>query len=91
MTAAVSIPPTSELFRLTDFVPRHKPLLTENRVRWAIRNRDKNGLQAAGAIYEDPYGVALIHEPAFLSWFLGLKGRAKPRTPRRLRHAAVAA
>lgn len=91
MTAAAPIPPTSELFRLTDFVPRHKPLLSENRVRWAVRNRDKNGLQASGAIYEDPYGVVLIHEPAFLAWFLGLTGRAKPRAPRRLRHPTPAA
>jgi hypothetical protein len=85
MTAA--IPPTSELFRITDFAPRHPTLLTANRVVWALRHRDKNGLEAAGAIFTDPYGVVLIHEPAFLSWFLGLSGRAKPRAPRRVRRA----
>ena len=87
---ASPIPPTSELFRLTDFAKRHQPLLSDNRVRWAVRNRTTNGLQAAGAVFEDPYGVTLIHEPAFLAWFLGLKGRAKPRAPRRLRRAVSA-
>jgi hypothetical protein len=84
MTAA-AIPPTSELFRIADFAPRHPTLLTVNRVQWALRNRDKNGLEAAGAIYTSPSGVVLIHEPAFIAWFLGLSGLSKPRASRRLR------
>ncbi len=85
-----SIPPTSELFRLSDFAPRHPSLLTVNRVQWAVRHRAENGLQAAGAVFEDPYGVVLIHEPTFLTWFLGLNGRSKPRAPRRVRQRASA-
>jgi hypothetical protein len=92
MSAAnASLPPTSELFRQTDFAKRHEPLLTDNRVRWAVRHRAENGLEAAGAVFTDPYGVVLIHEPRFLAWFVGLAGRAKPRAPRRLRQRATAA
>lgn len=92
MSAAnASLPPTSELFRLSDFAKRHEPLLTDNRVRWAVRNRDDNGLQAAGAVFEDPYGVVLIHEPRFLAWYMGLAGRNKPRAPRRVRQAHASA
>lgn len=76
-------PPTSELFPARQLVARHAHLLNEHRVAWALRQRRCNGLAKTGAVYESPCGELLIHEPAFLSWFLGLSGRAKPRRLRR--------
>lgn len=75
------IPPTSELFTKKQLVERHPHLLSESRVAWAVRNREDNGL--ADSVYESRGGKILIHEPGFLSWFLGLKGTAKPRAFRR--------
>lgn len=86
--SAQSLPPTSELFPLRQLVLRHPHLLNQSRLEWATRHRKKNGLNAAGAVFESPCGELLIHEPAFLSWFLGLSSRAKPR---RLRAEAVPA
>lgn len=80
-------PPTAELFPARQLTPRHPHLLNEHRVAWALRNRRTNGLNAAHAVFESPCGELLIHEPAFLAWFLGLSGRAKPRAVRgRRRH-----
>lgn len=81
MSAATpnSPPPTSELFSRTAFLPRHPALFTNERLRWALRNRDKNGLSEIGAVFESRGGELLIHEPKFIAWFLGLSGRAKPR------------
>jgi hypothetical protein len=76
-------PPTSELFPARQLIARHAHLLNEHRVAWALRQRRRNGLAKAGAIYESPCGELLIHEPAFLEWFLGLNGRGKPRRLRR--------
>lgn len=84
---APSIPPTSELFNSRQLSARHQPLLSEHRVAWAVRHRRKNGLTAAGAIFDSPCGELLIHEPAFLAWFLGLSNRAKPRRLRKSRAA----
>jgi hypothetical protein len=78
-------PPPSEVFRASQFPQRHPHLLSENRVTWAVRHRRTNGLDAAGAVFESPCGELMIHEPAFLAWFLGLAGRAKPRAPRKVR------
>ena len=82
------IPPLSEVYPRRELVDRHPHLLNEHRVAWALRNRRTNGLSAAGAVFESPCGELLIHEPAFLAWFLGLAGRAKPRAARRQRSAA---
>lgn len=82
---AQSIPPTSELFNSRQLSARHQHLLSEHRVAWAVRHRQKNGLTAAGAIFDSPCGELLIHEPAFLAWFLGLSNRAKPRRLRNSR------
>jgi hypothetical protein len=60
--------------------------LTDSRVQWAVRNRYTNGL--AEAVFESKGGELLIHEPAFLRWFLGLEGRAKPRATRRRKSRA---
>ncbi len=89
MSAAekLSIPPASEIFPANQFPQRHPHLLSDHRVAWAVRNRRKNGLDAAGAVYESPCGQMMIHEPAFLSWFLGLAGRGKPRALRKGRAA----
>jgi hypothetical protein len=46
----LEIPPTTELFPIIDLVERHKSLLTESKVRWAVRNRIRNGLTAAGGV-----------------------------------------
>ena len=84
-SAAPSVPPTTELFNKHQIVERHPNLMSPQRVEWALRKRDVNGL--ADAVFETRGGELFIHEPAFLAWFLGLSGRAKPRAQRR-RHAA---
>jgi hypothetical protein len=76
-----SVPPTTELVTKAQLIARHPHLLSVNRVTWALRCRAVNGLSAA--VFESPWGQLLIHEPAFLAWFLGLSGPAKPRTGRR--------
>jgi hypothetical protein len=82
MTAAPpSVPPTTELVTKAQLVARHPHLLSFNRVAWALRCRGMNGL--SDAIFDSPCGELLIHEPSFLAWFLGLRGRAKPRAGRR--------
>ena len=83
---AREIPLTSELFFQHAFVERHPNILSGARVTWALRNRHKNGL--ADAVFESRSGELLIHEPAFLRWFLGLSGRAKPRASRKKRKSA---
>jgi hypothetical protein len=74
-----SLPPMSELYTSHQLSGRHQHLLSEHRVAWALRHRRDNGLSAAGAVFDSPCGKLLIHEPAFLAWFLGLSNRAKPR------------
>ena len=83
---ARAIPPTAELFTRHQLVSRHPNLLTEPRVQWALRNRRKNGL--ADAVFETMAGELMVHEPAFIRWFLGLEGRSKPRAARRRRARA---
>jgi hypothetical protein len=77
------LPPAAELFTLRELSDRHPKLLPPNRVRWAARNRHRNGLVHVGALYESPCGELIAHEPSFLLWLLGLSGRAKPRAARR--------
>jgi hypothetical protein len=79
----LKLPPTTELFTIRALADRHPMLLSENRLRWAIRNRHLNGLATAGAIYESPVGEFILHEPSTLTWLLGLSGRAKPRRARK--------
>ena len=79
------LPPPSELFTRRQLVERHSHLLNKHRVDWALRNRARNGLDACGAVFQSPCGEDLIREPAFLAWFLGLAGRAKPRVSGRSR------
>jgi hypothetical protein len=81
----IPVPPASEIFPASEFSQRHPALLNEHRVKWALRHRRKNGLASAGAVFESPCGELMIHEPAFLAWFLGLVGRAKPRALRKAR------
>lgn len=76
-----SVPPTTELVTKAQLVARHPHLLSVNRVTWALRCRALNGLSAA--VFDSPCGELLIHEPAFIAWFLGLSGRGKPRAGRR--------
>jgi hypothetical protein len=70
-------PPTTEVYTARQLVERHPHLLNAHRMAWAMRHRRKNGL--APAVFESKCGELLIHEPAFLAWFLGLTNRAKPR------------
>lgn len=77
IAAPASVPPTKELVTKAQLVAKHPHLLSANRVTWALRCRAVNGLSAA--VFDSPCGQLLIHEPAFLAWFLGLSGRAKPR------------
>jgi hypothetical protein len=79
-TVAPTLPPTSELFMKAKLVERHPNLLSLNRLDWALRHRASNGL--AGAVYESRSGELLDHESQFLQWYLGLSGRAKPRSGR---------
>jgi hypothetical protein len=76
------LPPAAELFTIDALAARHPQLLSKNRIMWAVRHRQTNGLSAANAVYENPYGGFVLHEPATLSWWLGLSGRAKPRAAR---------
>ena len=87
MADNTTLPPTTELFSKTQLIERHAHLLSASRVAWAVRNRRKNGLSAAGGVFDSPCGELLIHEPAFLRWFLGLAGRQRPRSLRRQRRA----
>ena len=80
-----NLPPTSELFTKLQLAARHPHLLSANRLTWALRRRAVNGL--APAVFDSPCGELLVHEPGFLAWFLGLKGRTKPRSARRGRVA----
>lgn len=77
------VPPTCELFDIHQLAERHPNLLTESRLRWALRNRHSNGLK--GAIYASRGGELLVHEPSFLQWWLGLAGRHTPRATNRKR------
>ncbi len=88
MPTEFSLPPTAELFNRRALAERHPQLLNPNRIAWALRNKRTNGLEASGAVFRAASGEDLIREPAFLAWFLGLSGRAKPRAPRRRRQAA---
>jgi hypothetical protein len=83
MSEPPSLPPTSELFNRRTLAQRHPHLLNDSRVAWALRNRNRNGLTAAGAVFDSPCGELFVHEPAFLTWLLGLTGRSKPRAKRR--------
>ena len=85
-----ALPPTAELFAIRPFVERHPNLFTEPRIKWALRNRKTNGLDAAGAVFESRGGELLIREPSFISWWLQLDGRHSPRAPRRKRRRAAA-
>ena len=80
------IPPTCELFSKEALVDRHPNLLTHPRIQWALRNRATNGLSSV--VYESKSGQLLVHEPAFLRWYLGLTGRSKPRASRIPRRSA---
>ena len=81
-----TVPPTSELYSKQQIVERHPNLFTPSRVEWAVRHRHNNGLE--NVVYESRSGELVIHEPGFLAWYLGLNGRAKPRSARRKRRAA---
>ena len=83
-------PPSAEIYGRRQLIERHPHLLNRSRLDWALRNRRKNGLEAVGAVFESPCGELLVREPAFLAWFLGLAGRAKPRAVRRQRRGKAA-
>ena len=84
-TSMLNLPPTSELFTLIKLAERNPVLLSEDRLRWAARNRKTNGLMEAGAIFESAVGELIFHEPSTIGWLLGLSGRAKPRRLRKRR------
>jgi hypothetical protein len=82
VAAAAEIPPAHELFNIRDLAARHQHILSETRIRWAIRNRGSNGLAAVAAVFESKSGQFLVREPTFLRWWLGLSGVHKPRARR---------
>lgn len=63
--------------------PNHEVVVGLSVAPWMARNRARNGLQAAGAVFDSPVGELLFHEPTTIAWLLGLTGRAKPRSPRK--------
>jgi hypothetical protein len=75
------LPPATEIFSKHELAERHPNLLNPQRVEWALRHRHENGL--ADAVFEGRNGRLYVHEPGFLSWFLNLEGRNKPRALRR--------
>lgn len=83
--ARLNIPLTSELFSKEGLVERHPNLLTYARIQWALRNRARNGLSSV--VHKSKSGRLLVHEPEFLRWYLGLRGRSKPRAPRVVRRS----
>jgi len=88
VTPLPPIPPTLELFGVRELSSRHPNLLTVQRLEWALRNRETNGLKEARAVFESRSGKTIIHEPPFLRWWLGLTGRRKPRSSPRSRRRA---
>lgn len=88
-SAPRELPDTSTLFDKHGIVQRHANLLKLTSVAWALRNRATNGLSEAGAVFEAQSGELLLHEPAFLRWYLGLSGRRKPRASHRSRRCRV--
>ena len=66
--------PISEFFRPKGFVSRNPDLVTENQLRWQLRNRHQNGLSAAAAVLElrshpDQRRPSLvIDEPRYFAW-----------------------
>jgi len=87
MNSNISIPPTNQLFPIKEMASRHPNILNEARIRWAARNRFKNG--AASTFFSCRGGELFVHEPKFLEWFLGLSGQAKPRKSRRRKQATA--
>jgi hypothetical protein len=75
----LNFPPPTELFSIHALAERHPALLSENRLRRAVRNCESNGLAAPGAVFDSPVGEFILHEPAVIGWVLGLSGRPKPR------------
>ena len=61
---------------LTDFLTlaemsrRYAPTITENALRWQIRNRSTNGLAAARAITKQS-GRWLVHRGRSVAWLAG--------------------
>jgi hypothetical protein len=76
-----TIPPTYELYNRHQLVERHPNLFTDARLQWAFRHREINGLK--DIIFVTRSGELVAHEPLLLQWYLGLRGRAKPRSKRR--------
>jgi hypothetical protein len=83
--ASDATPSAAEIFPLRRLAEQHPDLLPEGHLRWAARNRTRNGLSEAGAVFESPCGELLFHEPSTIAWLLGLSGRAKPRAVKPVR------
>ena len=81
-SAPREVPDTGALFAKRALVERHPNLLKATSVAWALRNRAKNGLETADAVFEAQSGELLLYEHAFLHWYLGLAGRRKSRAAR---------
>ena len=59
-----------QLHTIPGFVARYRPTITESAIRWQIRNRQANGLEAAHAITKRS-GRWLIHEGRYAAWLMG--------------------
>lgn len=83
------LPSPSELYTPAQLLHLYPHLLTENRLRHALRNRKRNGLMGRRderrrvverVVFQSPLGAGLlIHGPGFVRWMCGLSGLRKPR------------
>jgi hypothetical protein len=83
------LPSPDELFTPPQLLALLPHLLSENRLRHALRNRRRNGLlgrrdehrqRVDRVVYETPLGKGLlIHKSRFVAWMCGLQGLRRPR------------
>lgn len=65
-----------DLIRLSVFLKRYPDLVSEGSVRWAIFNRDKNGLAESGAIVKGQNDRWFISPSLFREWLAGERNAA---------------
>lgn len=63
---------TDDHIRLQAFIKRYPDLVSEGSVRWAIFNRDTNGLTESGAIIKARNQRWLISPSKFREWLAGV-------------------
>ena len=51
---------------------------TADQVYWQVRNRERNGLDQASAVFKGKDGQWWIHKPRYLAWFVGEEPQNHP-------------